>query len=144
MVGNNYMLEDVLFIPNFSVNLVSARKLTKRGCKITLDDDICSVNKEGQEVIRAKADSSDIYVLLPMPKALITTVPKEEDPGLWHRRLGHLHMAGVKALESMAHGVAFQKGQKEDTAVCVPCVEGKQHKHYRRHDPVARMTRRLE
>jgi len=50
-------------------------------------------------------------------------------------------MAGVKSPEGMDEGMAVQKHKE---AICTPCIKGKQHKTFNRHEPSARMTRRLE
>src|SRR5947209_303392 len=73
--------------------------------------------------------------------ALVAKETQKEEVTLWHRHLGHLHMAGVKRLDGMAESMAVQK-QKE--AICIPYIKGKQHKTFNRHKPSARMNRRLE
>ena len=42
----------------------------------------------------------------------------------WHLRLGHLNMASIKKLESMAEGLRFSKDSATGK-LCPPCVEGK-------------------
>ena len=50
-------------------------------------------------------------------------------------------MAGVKSLEGMAEGMAVQRKRK---LFCAPSIKGKQYKTFNRHEPLARMMRRLE
>ena len=62
---------------------------------------------------------------------------------LWHQRLGHLNVASVKKLESMAEGLPLSKDPATGE-LCPPCMEGKQHRVYNRHEPSQRVTRRLQ
>ena len=52
-------------------------------------------------------------------------------------------MARVKKLESMAEGLRFSKDSATGE-LCPPCMEGKQHRVYNRHEQSQRVTRRLE
>ena len=94
---------------------------------------------KGYEIARARGE--DLYFL--KEKVLLVREPKKEEAELWHRGLGHLHMAWVKALQEMAEGMAVVKGE-EVAYLCGSCVQGKHQKVYNRHKPVARMTRRPE
>ena len=57
----------------------------------------------------------------------------KETQSIWHRQLGHLNMASVKSLESMADGIYISKKEKVDE-ICLPCIQGKQYKVYVRHE----------
>jgi len=136
------VLDNVLYIPDFTVNLCSVSKLATQGYVVTFEEDSCTIARNGQVVIRGKGQG--LYVLQDQDTALMATdEARKEKETLWHQRLGHLHMAGVRSLEKMAKGIAIRKEDSE-TGICVPCVEGKHHKVYRRHEPATRMTRRLE
>jgi transposase InsO family protein len=52
-------------------------------------------------------------------------------------------MASVKNLEAMADGINLTR-DSEAVGVCPPCIEGKQHKVFNRHEPSQRMTERLQ
>jgi len=86
-------------------------------------------------------EKGESLYILDKDLALVAKETQKEEATLWHKRLGHLHIAGVKSLEGMAEGMAVQK-QKD--VICVPCIKGKQHKTFNRHEPSARMMRRLE
>src|SRR5205085_11787596 len=55
-----------------------------------------------------------------------------------------LNTASVKVLQDMAKGVSLKREDHENLKVCVPCIEGKQHKVYNRHMPATRMAKRLK
>ena len=74
------------------------------------------------------------------PKAEII---HKELTSTWHKWLGHLNMTSVKSLKSMAKKIHILEGTDEKE-VCPPCLEGKQHKVFNRHEPSQRMSKRLE
>src|SRR5437762_5434430 len=60
----------------------------------------------------------------------------------WHEHLGHLHFATIRQLGTITEGMHIAK--KEDTtAICKPCLEGKQHVTYNK-TPSTRVTQHLE
>src|SRR5437588_12334037 len=77
-------------------------------------------------------------------RAYTALMARSEPVALWHRRLGHLNIASVKALQGMAKGVSLKGEDHENLKVCIPCKEGKQHIVYNRHMLVTRMAKRLE
>ena len=133
------VLQGVLYVPDLSSKLCSVKRLSRAGYSLLFQGDDCIIADKGYEIARARGE--DLYFL--KEKVLLVREPKKEEAKLWHRRLGHLHMAGVKALQEMAEGMAVVKGE-EDAHLCGSCVQGKHQKVYNRHEPAARMTRRLE
>ena len=53
------------------------------------------------------------------------TSAHESPMELWHKRLGHLHVNGIKGLQSMVVGMDLGKCASQILA-CEGCVEGKQ------------------
>ena len=62
---------------------------------------------------------------------------------LWHKRLGHLHVNGVKGLQSMGFGIDLSKGASQ-ILPCEGCVEGKQARASFPSDGGIRATQVLE
>jgi len=144
LLNSTIPLKEVLYVPDFTVNLVSIRMLDKDGYEFRIKDSKCTILKDGEEVIRSIGTGLYTLQVKEDPNmALRADILKGETEELWHRRLGHLNLASVKSLESMAVGYHIVKGPKE-TKVCLPCLEGKQHKVYNRHEPSKRMAERLE
>ena len=52
-------------------------------------------------------------------------------------------MASVRKLESMVEGLRLSKDSATGQ-LCPPCMEGKQHRVYNRHEPSQRVTKRLQ
>ena len=139
-LNDEMTLEEVLYVPDLTVNLCSVRTLARDNFTVTFKGDKCTIAKHGKTAIIGRGQS--LYVLQTEEKAFTANETRQEDATLWHRRLGHLNMASVKKLEEMAKGIAIKEERKEK--LCEPCLEGKQHKVYNRHTPATRMTKRLE
>jgi len=132
------VLTDVLYVPEFTVNLCSVSKLAKDGLAVTFMETLCTITKDGHELIRGTGVAG-LYTLHTEGEMALTAATTS----LWHRRLGHLNVASVKKLETMAVGMRCTAEPKME-AVCPPCIEGKQHKVFNRHEPSTRMTKRLQ
>jgi transposase InsO family protein len=138
----NVLLQEVLYVPDFTVNLCSVSKLAKSGFAISFEATECAIAKDGQEVVRGTGVAG-LYTLKLSDEHDSEVALTATTVSLWHRRLGHLNMASVKKLATMANGVRFAEEPKTQK-VCSPCVEGKQHRVFNRHEPSVRMTKRLQ
>lgn len=144
-------LSNVLYVLQFSCNLISVSKLAQNGYKIVFDSKGCLIYKESVTTGLANPNwiacavyvytnglyklnvcvSEDSYKLLPKDHSLFLEVSQESPRAslaarisvdLWHKRLGHLSLQGMKCLRDGACGVMFQD---EDLQSCVTCLEGK-------------------
>lgn len=63
-----------LYVPDFSVNLLSIRKITERGYIVKFNEHICEVVKrDGNVVVLAKPTDNIYKVLLVQPKDVVYT-----------------------------------------------------------------------
>ena len=137
----------MLYVPDFKVNLCSVILLARDGFRIVFEGEDCVISRNGQEAIRGVY--KDLYMLQTeighegVEMALKAEIIHKELASTWQKRLGHLNMTSFKSLESMAKGIHFLEGTDEKE-VCSPCLEGKQHKVFNRHEPSQRMSKRLE
>lgn len=124
-------IPDVLYSPHLSVNLISAGYLYDMGYDILWDkEEATVVDGDGKEVITFTRDpqNSRLWQIRvspsPREKALIATpsLTRAAFATLWHRRLGHLHPAGVvQYLKSIEKGNLSVK----DFPFCDACAMGK-------------------
>ena len=143
IINPSITLEGVLYVPRLAVNLCSMRKLDLDGYTAIIGDGKIAIYKN--KMLVAKGIGKDLYTMNTIEERAYTASTARSEPlALWHRRLGHLNTASVKALQSMAEGVVLKPGDQEHHKICLPCIEGKQHRIYNRHTPSTRMTRRLE
>ena len=125
-------------MPDFTVNLCSVSTLDQDGLTVTFGNMRCAISRDGEDVIYGTGNVG-LYTLNNDDETALVTATAT----LWHRRLGHLIMASVKKLESMAEGLRLSKDSATGK-LCPPCMEGKQHRVYNRHEPSQRVTRRLQ
>ena len=137
-LNTNLVLKGVLFVPDFTVNLCSVSTLDRDGLTVTFGNIRCAISRNGKDVIYGTGNAG-LYTLNNDDETALVTAAAT----LWHWRLGHLNMASVKKLENMAEGQRFPKDSATGEP-CPPCMEGKQHRVYNRHEPSQRVTRRLE
>lgn len=138
------IIENVLFVPNLSANLLSVSKLTDKGYSVIFNNDKCHI-KNKNEVLASASHRDGLYRLdcsvpnsscLQSSFASSCTLPgnvQVQESALaagsvpvdvWHKRLGHLSLRGMCALrDNLAEGVSFHCDQLGD---CISCIKGKQ------------------
>lgn len=139
----NKVITDTLYVPNVAANLLSVSKVTAKGYVLVFDINKCSIYRKDNVSVTGSCDIAatnvdGIYKFDTKRDCYLTTENQEpntrtEDQALitctnalelWHRRLGHLSLAGMISLrDSLASGIAFTK---TDLSPCIPCIEGKQ------------------
>lgn len=140
------LLSNVLYVPNLSNNLISISKLVQKDYSVEFNDKGCSIYNNGQTTgnpIACVECVNGLYKLCvcvgvninkPSPKEHSLFLDSQESPSvavaanlpaqLWHRRLGHLSVKGMKQLRDGAcGGVSFQ--DEENLESCKACLQGK-------------------
>lgn len=140
-------LNNVLYIPGISVNLLSVSKLVQQGLTITFNRDGCyffkSCKVEGQPIATASnyrgiyrlnvgvgeksshEEHSTLMCSRHEPESVTDAARSNMSANLWHKRLGHLNVNDMNVLKNGAStGVSFQlnTNQLQD---CIACLEGK-------------------
>jgi transposase InsO family protein len=126
-VKHKINIKEVLHIPKFKRNLISVVKLALNGLKVEFDDDACLVRAANRKVIARLPRVGSLYEM-PFSMHDMANVahqmPQSAPLELWHRRLGHLNVRSVKALQSIVNGMHIKDGAS-NSAVCEGCIEGK-------------------
>jgi hypothetical protein len=126
---------NVLYVPSLSSNLFSVLYLTMhRHFTVSIVLDTLNFIRNDQTVFQAKVAHSNAAFLVgetvPVEEfasfSSTTTLPLDLD--LWHRRLCHHHLAGVKKLlsGSLVTGLKLDS-QADPDPVCEACKAGKMH-----------------
>ena len=124
-------IHDGLHMPKLHTNLHSVSKLVAMGLNVHFNTMGCKVRTQKGEVV-AMATMEVILYQLDLKvvggedasaKALTST--HESAMELWHKRLGHLCVNGIKGLQSMVVGMDLGKGASQILATST-CVEDKQ------------------
>ena len=142
-------IHDVFHVPKLHTNLLWVSKLVARRLNVHFNTMGCKVRTQRGEVVAMATMEANLYQLDlkvvgredASAKALTST--HESAMELWHKRLGHLHVNGVKGLQSMVVGMDLGKGASQILA-CEECVEGKQARASFPSDGGTRATQVLE
>jgi transposase InsO family protein len=134
-------LNNVLYMPDLSCNLLSVSKAQDAGYLVTFDSKGAKIERNGSTLLRARRNGG-LYEIIGKPQPQMTPVYdalagtgsalKSKTPRLgvlWHRRLGHL---GYSSLQKMAkkgivHGLP-SADVFENPPVCWSCSSGKMTK----------------
>jgi transposase InsO family protein len=127
---------NVLYVPSLSSNLFSVLYLTMhRHFSVSIEKDTLNFIRGAQTMFQAKISPSTNAAFLvgesvPVEEfaSLSSTITLPLDLDLWHRRLCHHHLAGVKKLLSGNLVTGFRlDAQADPDPVCEACKAGKMH-----------------
>ena len=96
-------LDKVMLVKGLTTNLISISQLSDQGFKVNFTKEECLVTNDKGEVIMKGARSKDNCYLWTSPETKCSStclMTKEEEARLWHQRLGHLHLKGIKEVLS--------------------------------------------
>jgi hypothetical protein len=122
-------LEKVLFVKGLTANLISISQLCDQGMKVDFTDSRCEVrNAQGKVVMTGMRSKDNCYHWVDNEDSNISTclVSKEEEVWLWHQKLGHLHLRGIKKAISTGAIRDLPKLNIEEGRICGECQIGKQ------------------
>ncbi|WJX48053.1 hypothetical protein P8452_34667 [Trifolium repens] len=122
-------LENVLLVKGLTANLISISQLCDQGMKVNFTKSECLVNnEEGQLVLRGTRSKDNCYLWMPQEEALTSTclVTTEDEVQLWHQKMGHLNLKGMKKVISLEAIRGIPKLRIVEGKVCGECQIGKQ------------------
>lgn len=143
--GDQWLLQDVYYIPSLQCNMVSLGQLTETGHRVVMDDDVLEVfdKRPWRLVMKVRRTANCLYRIelkLAHPVSLLSSL---DDPAwLWHARLGHVNFQAMKLLvdKEMAGGVPAIVHPNQ---LCQSCLVAKQIRapfpveaHYRAEEPL--------
>ena len=105
-------------------NLFSVRKVAMMGGEVRFKGNNAYVIMNG-DTIAIGHRVGYLYYLEFKRVEIVANVADGSAGELWHRRLGHLHISGVKKLINDKLAVGVKESVTADTLVCEPCVMGK-------------------
>ncbi|XP_058771038.1 uncharacterized protein LOC131644531 [Vicia villosa] len=120
-------LEGVLLVKGLTANLISIIQLCDQGYQVNFTRAECVVTDEGKNVIMRGVRSKDNCYLWTSHETNYSSVcSKEEEAKLWHQKLGHLHLRGMKKIISTEAVRGIPKLQIDEGRICGECQVGKQ------------------
>lgn len=128
MVGTNdgaetLKLNNVLWIPGLSVNLISVRKLVNEGFVVKFNDKVAFIEGKGMKAVIGMAKKN--HFILDNKPMCLKAEERSNDEDLcvhqWHRRFGHRNLRDIKQMRDQ--GLIIKKCNCSDD--CEHCMIGK-------------------
>ena len=124
---NKCKLQDVLYVPKLSFNLLSVVASTKAGMLVQFTEGGCEIFDGRNKLVATATRESNLYYLNCCSiHVLMNSVGQKEC--VWHQRYGHLCEDGLKKLVkgNMVDGLDF--GPSTEVSFCESRTEGKIHR----------------
>ena len=122
-------LQDVLYVPKLSHNLLSVSKASEAGKATKFDNSGCEIRNRNGKMIAFGTRVGNLYYLeYCQNKEQLNMVEEESKERLWHCRYGHL---GEKTLKKLAKEELIQHFDYNPTnniGFCEACFGGKHHR----------------
>ncbi|KPJ16606.1 Retrovirus-related Pol polyprotein from transposon TNT 1-94 [Papilio machaon] len=117
-VDGSIRVRDAMYAPDLATNLLSVNTLVKRGRVVVFSNRGCEIYKSDDCKVNGSVVAGDCW-------HLVSSMQKDDQLMLWHRRMGHLGVSNLKLLrDKLADGVSFQNSK--NNLECVSCLMGKQ------------------
>ena len=114
-------LDNVLLVKGLTANLISISQLCDQGLNVNFTKTECLITNAKNEVIMKGFRSKDNYYMWNSQEtsySSICALAKEEEVKLWHQKLGHLHLKGMKRIISVEAVRGIPKLKIEEGRVC--------------------------
>ncbi|MCH79564.1 gag-protease polyprotein [Trifolium medium] len=124
-------LDNVLLVKGLTANLISNSQLCDQGMKVNFTKSECLVtNDEGDILMKGVRSKDNCYLWVSQNENRVSTclISKEDEVKLWHQKLGHLHLKGMKKAISNEAIRGLPKLKIEEGSICGECQIGKQTK----------------
>lgn len=128
-IGNKqFKISNVQLVTGLKYNLHSISQLCDNGCKVIFYPSHCSIiNKDGKLMLTCPRNKN-VYTCDISKCENVCLISTQDDPCLWHRRLGHVNMKLLKNISSKEHVWGLPKLNFQKYHTCEACEIGKQIK----------------
>ncbi|KAG5871815.1 hypothetical protein JTB14_032990 [Gonioctena quinquepunctata] len=124
--SSDVTINDVYFVPQLKVNLLSVSQIVSKGHTVVFKSDGAKVYNSSKEI---KASATHVRNLFELDLAPINTcgsamisVSSEKGCELWHRRLAHVNSSSLNKLKSgLVYGIDFPNNFLSDLT-CEVCI----------------------
>ena len=123
-----FNLNDTLFIPDLTTNLLSVSKITEKGNKVIFEKEKAFIMENDGTVILTAKKSNDLYYLefdeSNETAKYTRTTGNDSKIMQWHRKLGHINEKDLvrMAKEELMYGLDVGEGKLDN---CETCIKGK-------------------
>ena len=122
-------LDNVLLVRGLTANLISISQLCDQGMKVNFNKAECLVTDGvGEVTMRGIRSKDNCYLWVPKDVTSMSTclVSKEEEAKIWHQKLGHLNLSGLKKAIYAEAIRGLPKLQIVESNIFGECQVGKQ------------------
>uniref|UniRef100_A0A8D9BGB4 Copia protein n=2 Tax=Cacopsylla melanoneura TaxID=428564 RepID=A0A8D9BGB4_9HEMI len=127
VVTECFTIQNVLFVKGMKSNLLSVKRIERKGLKVTFEDSQVVVSK-GDKIVFQMTSFGKMYMakfkLKNVDCAAHKACTTNEQNVLWHRRLGHPCDGKLGHLQKEGYIDSVQ--QKQRDILCETCIKGKQ------------------
>ncbi|KAH7688579.1 RNA-directed DNA polymerase protein [Dioscorea alata] len=121
----NTQLNNVLFVPAISHNLMSVGQLIENGLALSFHDKLCEVfDKKGEKLMEVEMHGHSFPVNL---EKEATYYAGMDETQLWHKRYGHCNFETLKQMADVQMVIDMPLVNSR-RGVCSVCEEGKSHR----------------
>ena len=126
--GDQWLLQEVYYIPRLRSNIVSLGQLTETGHKVIMVEDVLQVldKSHARLLMKVRRTANRLYQIELHQAEAVCLLANLEDPAwLWHARLGYVNFHAMKLLvdKEMAVGVPLITHPNQ---LCQGCLVAKQ------------------
>lgn len=126
-------LEETLYVPSLSTNLLSVPKMTEHGATVTFGNNEASVrNKHGDVILTAQKSKINGLYYIKTPNiersCAATTVTLDNKQGTiqdWHRKLGHMNDKDLHLALNNETLIGLKFNKNENLSDCEACIQAK-------------------
>lgn len=116
-------MTDVLFVPSMKCNLLSVKKLVKKGFEFRFNSGGAAIIRDGVVVAVADLHKDQFVLRQQMETVCAVSSSKANCVHDWHRRLGHRDFGAIRKLAQLSNDVKIKSCDCDDT--CEVCIRGK-------------------
>ena len=136
---NDCLVNNVLYVPNLSCNLLSVGKLGEKGKVVSFGERTCEIRDSNDELLALGNKTGKLYYLsLQLNSKLdhvnnsdsisLNVVDSSNDTNLWHRRFCHLGYDNMMKLTSKNLVTGIDCIFSKNNGICSSCCDGKNHR----------------
>ena len=137
--GFKLKIENTLYLPNLSKNLISVQHLGKHGIDTQFKDGKCNLMKDDEIILKSELKNKLYYLNINL-KNESTYLTNEQENSIWHQRMGHLNYNDLISIKELN----LKQVSKLNHTSCEICLQGKQTKAKISKNPKDRKTKPLE
>jgi hypothetical protein len=122
-------LNNVLLVKGLAANLISISQLCDQGLSVNFSKTECQIlDGKGKVSMKGTRSKDNCYLWTSQEQALLSScmLSKADEVKLWHEKLGHLNMQGIKKAISPEAIRGIPKLEITNRSICGECQVGKQ------------------